>query len=504
MTKTVESLSENNRSQLQNRGMSTEQFQEQVSILSRRTSFSKLVRPATLGDGIVSFDEKRVQELSEKYETALRYLKTVKFVPASGAATRMFQPLQTDPLDPKTIDALRSGLSRFAFFDELGGKMTEAGLSIEDCIENNKWREIINFMLYQKGLNYSETPKGLIKFHSYGDHARTPFEEHLEEAMHYVLDSEGNAEIYFTVSEEHKKKISEHLNERIEDFEQKGIKIHVSLLTQKRHTDTIAVDLENCPVKNEEGDLLFRPGGHGALLENLGELDCDIVFIKNIDNVVPDRLKETTYTYKKAIGGLLVELQDLIFEGLNTLSAPSLTDVGIKEVSKFCNERLSLEIPKEFHALSLEEKGGFLKNLLNRPLRVCGVVRNDGEPGGGPFWVMGRDGKTSLQIVESAEVNLDDEEQNRAWNAATHFNPVDLVCGLKNFVGNKFDLAEFRDNTRWFITKKSHQGRNIKALEHPGLWNGSMAFWNTVFVEVPQITFNPAKTLFDLARPEHQ
>ncbi len=377
-------------------------------------------------------------------------------------------------------------------------------MDIESLLSRGQYKNILEYILTAKGLDYADLPKGLIKFHRYPDHSRTPFEEHLVEAAAYVKDRNGVARIHFTISPEHEGAIKNHI-ERVRDrYEKSGVKYEITFSYQKPSTDTVAVDLENRPFRDAEGKLVFRPGGHGALLENLYELEGDIIFIKNIDNVVPDRLKGETYLYKRVLGGLLVELQKQIFQYLDRISKGDLNEPLIEEIIGFASDRLYIVLPKRIGQGTKEEKADFLFSRLNRPLRVCGIVKNQGEPGGGPFWVEHADGTSSMQIVESSQVNMKSAGQKEIWESSTHFNPVDLVCGVRDYLGKAFNLMNFTDPETGFISTKSYEGRELKALELPGLWNGGMANWNTVFVEVPIITFNPVKTVFDLLRKEHQ
>jgi len=362
-------------------------------------------------------------------------------------------------------------------------------------------------LLNLKGLNYSNKPKGLIRFHKYPDYTRTAFEEHLAEALHYAKNYKGTAQLHLTISEEHKKLFARKLKKCKSAFEKKyDGKLKVSFSYQKPSTDTIAVDMENVPYRDVNQSLLFRPGGHGALIENLNELKADIVFIKNIDNVVPDRLKEATYTYKEALGGVLLKYQKQMFDYITLLDNKKLelSEDQLNEMLDFATNILCIKAPKTLKTNDLKELRTYLFNKFNRPIRVCGMVKNEGEPGGGPFWVKNSDNSSSLQIIESSQIDHEDKKQSDIFNASTHFNPVDLACGIKNFEGKKFDLTQFIDPESGFISKKSHNGTPLKAMELPGLWNGAMSDWNTIFIEVPSITFNPVKTIFDLLRVEHR
>jgi hypothetical protein len=344
----------------------------------------------------------------------------------------------------------------------------------------------------------------LLKFHHYDDHDRTPTYEHFIEGIQYALGEDNYVRLHFTVSPEHESKFKEEVLKIKRPLEKAfNVKFEVTYSQQKKSTDTIAVNMDNTPFLEEDGSILFRPAGHGALLENLNEIDGDLIFIKNIDNVVPDRLKEETKKYKIALGGLLLEIQEKVFYALERLEN-SYSEADLKFAETVIAQDLNGKLKEDYQSLDAKEKGKYLIQKLNRPIRICGMVKNTGEPGGGPFWVKEDDGSLTLQIAETAQINLDDEAQREIMQSSTHFNPVDLVCSTKDYKGKKFDLLAFRDMRTGFITEKSKSGRDLKAQELPGLWNGSMAGWNTVFVEVPLITFNPVKTVNDLLRDEHQ
>ena len=358
--------------------------------------------------------------------------------------------------------------------------------------------------MLEKGLNYSSLPKGLLKFHTYDQWNRTSVEEHLVEGAMYAKNSDGKVNIHFTVSPEHLKLFTELIQLVSKEYEKKfDIIYNITFSIQKPSTDTIAVDDRNEPFLNSDGNLLFRPGGHGALLENLNDLNADVIFIKNIDNVVPDRIKNQTVTYKKALAGLLLKVQQQTFTYLKKLES-GFDEKLISEIIPYIETKLGYHFSESLSDLSLLQKKNLLIDILNRPIRVCGMVKNEGEPGGGPYWVKSDEGSSSLQILESSQFNLKDHAQNEIFKKATHFNPVDLVITMRNYKGEKFNLLQYRDPETGFISIKSKDGKALKALELPGLWNGSMAFWNTIFVEVPMITFNPVKTINDLLRKEHQ
>ena len=395
-------------------------------------------------------------------------------------------------------------LKDFAFYDDLLKIMLKNGTEIDKCIEQNDFKTIINFLLTEKGLNYASLPKGLLKFHRYIKYSRTAFEEHFVEAANYSKNKLNIANIHFTLSPEHIEKFEKLINEVLKKYEDTfETKFNISYSIQKPSTDTIAVDMNNEPFREKDGSLLFRPGGHGALLQNLNDLDGDIIFVKNIDNIVPDRLKEETYIYKKALAAYLHNILENTHLYLKILEKNDISEEIINEISSFASEKLNISSDK-FPKLNNDEKINYLFSKLNRPIRVCGMVKNQGEPGGGPFWVKNKNNELSLQIVESSQINLSEPSQKEIFSKSTHFNPVDLVCGVKDYKRQKFNLLNYTDPDTGFISTKSKDGKDLKALELPGLWNGAMANWITIFVEVPIITFNPVKTVNDLLREEHQ
>ncbi len=516
-------LSEEDIKQIEARGMTREKVTSQIDTFKKGFPFARLLRPCTVGDGIRVLRKADLDRLGEAFSEAALAGRVMKFVPASGSATRMFKFLlsfhnrhelidektmrtereRNDPDYAKFLQFIRE-IKKFAFYDDLKFVMSQDGLDVEGLMSKGEYKPILEYVLFSPGLNLAHVPKGLIKFHAYPERSRTPFEEHLVEATGYATDNDNVARVRFTVSPEHEGPIRDHLKDVLRFYEKLGVRFEIALSVQKASTDTIAVDLDNKPFRGEDGGLVFRPGGHGALLENLNALKADLVFIKNIDNVVPDRLKGETFIYKKALGGYLVALQKEIFGTLERLSNRDVKERLIEETFEFLRHKLSVTPPEGVRRDSREGRIEYLISILNRPLRVCGMVKNEGEPGGGPFWVEREDKSTSMQIVESSQVDMRSAEQRRIWESSTHFNPVDLVCGVRDHMGEPFDLMPFVDSDSGFISMKSKAGRELKALELPGLWNGSMAYWNTVFVEVPIITFNPVKTVLDLLRKEHQ
>jgi len=498
--------------QIITRGQTPETVLSQIEIFKRGIPYTTLHRPCTVDDGITVLQESDIAALEVLYAQAVAAGRVTKFVPASGAATRMFQALlsyceqqeaESSQNDQDVLNFINN-FQRFAFYDDLQAAVQRQGHKVETYLAHGQYAELLAYLLTSQGLNYANLPKILLKFHRYDDHGRTPFEEHLVEAAAYALDRHQVARLHITVSPAHADAVKAHIEASRRRYEHAGLRYEIALSVQSPTTDTIAVDLDNNPVRDEHRHLLFRPGGHGALLAHLQALAADIVFIKNIDNVVPDRLKEVTYRYKRALGGYLVHLQRQMFPYLEHLAAGRVDTGLLQEIQTFARQELAIVIPPELRHAPQPEHIRFLYDRLNRPLRICGMVRNEGEPGGGPFWVEHPDGSLSRQIVEASQVNTALPEQRALLAASTHFNPVDLVCGVCDYRGQPFDLQRFADPNTGFISPKTYAGRPLKALELPGLWNGAMAYWNTVFVEVPLSTFSPVKTVLDLLRPEHQ
>jgi len=510
--------------QIQTHGITLDQVKEHLRLFARPSRFITLARPATVADGIRRLAAADQDVYLARHAEAARQGRFTKFVPASGGATRMFELLLhyfyhvKRELKIALAAELEQGLSRardflvfferlprFAFFAELQAALSAHGHNLQDLLAAGSYREILSFVLTEAGLNYGDLPKALITFHAYHTGGRTALEEHLAEAAAYVRDQDGRCRLHFTILPRHRPAFEQLLAPKQPVLEELyGCRFSVDFSYQHPGTDTLAVDADNLPFRDRHGRLVFRPGGHGALLENLGELQGDLVYIKNIDNVVPDRLKEPTILWKKILGGFLVDLQDQIHRCLRTMQQNPGEPRLLEDVLDFVQENLAVNVPPGIRQWPADLARDFLARSLNRPLRVCGVVPNQGEPGGAPFWVQEPDGSHSLQIVEKAQVDLKDPEQQAIFNTATHFNPVDLVCALRDDQGVPFDLTQYVDHEAVFISRKSLEGRELKALELPGLWNGAMARWLTVFVEVPLATFNPVKTVFDLLRPEHQ
>lgn len=515
-------FTERDHQQFCDKGIPPNLVEEQLAIFRRGVPFAILDRPCTIGDGIACLSSSELDKYANFFHQAVLSGRVTKFVPASGAASRMFETLlayrnaASGHTPDHTVKSSLSGsdqnacheffgnITSFAFFDDLATEVSNQGLNISHLLQAREYGPILDHLLFSPGLNYARLSKGLIKFHRYPQHSRTPIEEHIFEGLEYAKDSTNTVRLHFTVSPEHQEFVEQHLATIRPQFDPKTVFLEIIVSQQKSSTETLAVDLQNQPFHGTDGKLVFRPGGHGALLENLGNLQGDIVFIKNIDNVVHDRLKDATTRYKIALGGYLISVQEQLFSHLRILMREELSHEHCRHMINFTEEVLGLSIPGELPNWSRQQQKAFFIQQFNRPLRVCGVVSNTGEPGGGPFWVKHPTRPISLQIVESSQVDPLLSEQQAIWRSSTHFNPVDLVCGLKDFQGKPFNLKDFSDPDTSIISRKSHEGRDLKALELPGLWNGAMASWNTLFVEVPHITFNPVKTIFDLLRPEHQ
>jgi len=508
------SFNDNDKHLFKEKGITEKSILNQIEIFKKGIPFLRLSASALIDNGIKKFDKEKQIELCRLFDKSSKSISILKFVPASGAASRMFKDMFTlkdkcakgiyDEASEKAVGDFFKRITHFAFFNDLKKVMTDDGIDIEKCISDNDYITTSDYILSEKGLNYANTPKGLIKFHDYGNFVRASVEEHLVEAALYCRNKENQADLHFTISPEHKKSFISLIEKVITNYSNLfKMKFNISYSIQKPSTDTIAVDLNNIPFRDNNGSILFRPAGHGALIENLNDCKEEIVFIKNIDNVVPDRLKDVTTLYKKIIGGLLIHLKDKIKEYLCLLEHIKINKDKLSEIAIFAKTELFINIDA---SVLLDEKKlkAFLIRKLNRPIRVCGMVVNEGEPGGGPFWVEDRETREiSLQIVESSQIDIDDAAQKSFLKQSTHFNPVDLVCWTHDYKGNKFNLLNYVDKKTGFISIKSKDGKTLKALELPGLWNGAMADWITVFVDVPLITFNPVKTIDDLLRKEH-
>ena len=501
--------------QIEEKGISRKKVEDQIRTFMEGIPFVNLYAPALIGEGILKISPKQEKAHIQRFEDARPSLSLIKFVPASGAATRMFKALFSflDEFEPgkESFDQFlsRTGDKNIAqFFDRISEfpfyELVLNRLGKKDLSEDQDKFDFVSELLDENGLNYGFYPKGLLPFHNYDDNLATPFEEHLYEGVHYASVNQ-TASLHFTISEQH---------QSLFDKEFKSVEKLISSDTvttftvgysyQSQATDTIAVTPENEPFRNEDGSVLFRPGGHGALLQNLDMQDADIIFIKNIDNVVTrDKCHEIAAS-KKVLAGVLLDLQKRAFHYLKLLEEKTIEGADMEEIRTFLERDLNVRFTDSYSSFTLGQQIEVLRDKLNRPMRVCGMVKNEGEPGGGPYWVKDRNGNISLQIVESAQVDLDHEHQSAIFKKATHFNPVDLVCGVRDYRGKKYDLLRFVDEKQGFITGKTREGKALKALELPGLWNGGMAYWNTIFIEVPSATFNPVKTVNDLLKPAHQ
>jgi hypothetical protein len=496
---------------LEEKGISRSQIETQLDYFKNGFPFLKIVSAARIGNGILKIDEADENIYLQKWNNYLNSNKTItKFVPASGAASRMFKDLfsfyNSNDNIPSTefVITFFNHIQEFPFNSSLENKCLKLyNKSIVELIENGRYKDVIIALLSAEGMDYGSIPKGLIPFHNYSEGNRTPVGEHLTEGALYAKDGDNVVNVHFTVSEEHKEMFELLIAARKINYELKlGVKFLITLSVQKSSTDTVAVDMNNELFRNDDGALLFRPGGHGALIENLNDIDSDIIFIKNIDNVLPDRLKENEAHYKKLLAGVLITLQQKAHDFLSKLDSGDISKSELNEMLTFTEKELSIHNSIEFD--SEDELKSYLRKKLDRPFRVCGMVKNEGEPGGGPFVVRNDDETASLQILESSQIDKNDKDAISEFNNGSHFNPVDIVCGVKCYKNNKFNLTKFVDSNTGFISIKSKDGKDLKALELPGLWNGAMSDWNTIFVEIPVSTFNPVKTVNDLLRPEHQ
>lgn len=502
-------LSKKDLQTLEKRGITPEKLEEELAMLRNGFPFLKIEAAATVGNGITrpSYDMVRNSiDIWEKYLAS--GAEVMKLVPASGAASRMFKDLfaflegkKEKPSD-KFMKTFFEDMKRFAFYPLLNAVcIVNYGKSVITLEEEGRYKDIVKALIEEEGINYGHLPKALLQFHKYTGGTRSSLAEHLAEAAQYARGKDGKARIHFTVSEDHiplvERKIEEIKGWLQQIFETEFL---ISLSVQKPSTDTIAANPDGTPYR-EKDELFFRPGGHGALIENLNDLTADVIFIKNIDNVVADDLRECTVKYKKVIGGVLVAAKIRIDEYCKLLDSGKYTEEDLEKMLAFLREVLCVT-HDDAEKMTTEEKARYIYSKLNRPTRVCGMVKNEGEPGGGPFLVYSPDGTVQPQILESVQLNP--KEEKKLLKNATHFNPVDLVCSVKNWKGEKFNLPDYVNKETGFISSKSREGHEIKALELPGLWNGAMSDWNTIFIEVPGETFNPVKTVNDLLRASHQ
>ncbi len=490
-------------------GIEPEQIIAQINKLKQGVSYIKLERPTSYNDGIIQISKDDKAYFSSLFNENKHKLKIIKFVPASGAASRMFKELinfynneNTKP-DNAIEDFIRGVKEhKFAFVSDLKNIMTEHGYDLEKVLGENKIRLVLKYLLTTNGLNYANLPKAVLKFHFDGENMKTPIDEHISEGISYARGLKDIIRIHFTISSKFNDIFSDHIKRALRKNLIEQDMFEISFSEQKKYTQTIALNENNELFKTKNGEILFRPGGHGALIQNLNDLDGDIIFIKNIDNIVSGKLVEEINYYKKILGGYLIDIRDKVFKYSEILDSINCTEELLLEIVRYCQTKLNIVFDKKFESLNKNKKEAFLKRKLSRPIRICGMVKNEGEPGGGPFWVR-KKGELTLQIVESASVNVSDKVQADIFNSAEFFNPVDIVCSFKDYKGIKYDLENFVDKDAYFISEKSKDGNKLKVLELPGLWNGAMSDWISLFVEVPLITFNPAKIINNLLTPPH-
>ena len=496
--------------QLKAKRITIEEFEKQLLCFQNGFPLIEIVKSATTEDGIVCFTAKEKSENIAKwkeFQSDPNNAPAMKFVPASGAASRMFKDLyeyKASGEENNFIYTFFNSIKKFPFYSLLQDKCIEnEGLSVEELVKQGRGKDVVSNLLDKKGLNYGSYPKGVLPFHAYAYDLRTPFGEHLAESAMYTRSANDEVKIHFTVSQEHMGLFQDLVEKRSEPYKKANTikKLDISFSVQDESTDTIAVDMNNNPIKSDDGHFLFRPGGHGSLLKNLNSLDADIIFIKNIDNVVPDMQKKIVIEETMALGGYFLKIRNQVWAYLTLLKEGVDDDLLLNQIVSFCDKYLFI---KNIPSLKGKYLAEYLRKKLNRPIRVCGMVRNLGEPGGGPYYCKNQDGTESLQILERNQISDTQPAHVAALKKSTHFNPVNMVCGLNDFEGKKFNLNDFVDPNTAFISTKSKNGISLKALEHPGLWNGSMSDWITIFVEMDAETFNPVKTVNDLLRPMHQ
>lgn len=508
-------FTDNDQQQFSKSGVTEEKILKQITTFEEGIAMISLEKEAVVSSGIVKFNKEEEAALIGYFENGSKAVEILKFVPASGAASRMFKALFNflESFDPK-LETLENYIYR-AGDEEIAKFFNEyTKLPFADIVNNRihgkaatkeeEYYLFVEEMLSKEALNYGFYPKGLLPFHNYGDYVSSAFEEHLKEGAKYAAVAD-KARLHFTISPQHEEMFNEEyerVKKRVEAETNSTFQIDYSF--QKPSTDTIAVTMDNQPFRNDDGSILFRPGGHGALIENLNEQDADIIFIKNIDNVIVPEYLDVVADSKKVLAGLLLKIREKAFHYAKLLDNNKIDGEQLLSLKSFLENQLNVRFSDSFFGFSIEQQLAVFKDKIDRPIRVCGMVLNEGEPGGGPFWIRDAHDHISLQIIESAQVDLSDEEQLRIFKNSTHFNPVDLVCSVKNYKGEKYNLLNFVDEKQGFISSKTKDGKALKALELPGLWNGAMAYWNTIFVEVPLLTFNPVKTVNDLLKPTHQ
>lgn len=507
-------LSESDLQTLASRGITPEQLEQQLKCFATGFPYLKIYDSARAGAGITVLTDAEQTDASKRWDAYLAEGgRVAKFVPASGAASRMFKALfafingeEAQPKKGSDVAALLEGIHKFAFYPELETTVIRRfGKGVDALLEEGRAKDVVGSIILPEGMNYGQLPKGLLTFHrAEGGSVRTPVEEQLVEGAQTARQADGSVDLHLTVSPDHRKAFEAKLAEAVPAIEERmGVKIKVGLSEQMASTDTVAANEDNTPFRDAEGRMVFRPGGHGALIRNLNDIDSQVVFVKNIDNVVPDSMRGATIHYKKVLAGYLIELHDQVARYIHLIDERAYTEADLTGACAFLADRFSFDSP-EMHTLKGEDLATYLRVVLDRPMRVCGMVKNEGEPGGGPYIAYNPTGSRSLQILESAQIDTSNPEFAAMMAKATHFNPVDLVCYVKDVYGPHFNLPDYVDPATGFISSKSLGGRPLKALELPGLWNGAMSNWLTAFVEVPVETFNPVKTVNDLLRPSHQ
>ncbi|MDR2407519.1 MAG: DUF4301 family protein [Bacteroidales bacterium] len=510
----INMFSNNDLIQILQHGITQKSADRQLNIVKQQKVNLTVVKPALKQDGLLVFNQQEINDIIANYTAQIEGEKIMKFIPSSGAATRMFKDLfiamehlaknnSANELQ-YTVLTFFDKLPDFAFFETLKTCMANDGINIDVLLSEKNYLPILSYLLTEKGLNYGKLPKGLLLFHRYPLHVRTALEEHLVEAAGYTLEKNKIIHLHFTVSPEHIDLFKSHCQKAVPLYEKLfGVTYHIDFSTQQSSTDTIAFTVDNKPFRDKEGNLVFRPGGHGSLIENLNCIDADIVLIKNIDNVTLDKYKSDTIEYKKVLICFLLRIRKQVFTYLDMLDRKLSSLEEIKEIETFLRNTLFIYLEKEYDNLPLAQKLIYLYQILNSPIRVCGMVKREDEPGGGPFWVKDASGKLSLQIVETSEMDLSDEKQQENLEHSAFFNPVDLACSIKDYQDNPFNLADYIDHSRYFVSEKSYEGKTLKAIENPGLWNGAMSNWLTVFISVPLTTFTPVKTINDLLQKGH-
>jgi len=491
--------------QIKSLGLKASSIQRQLACYKKKPYYLSLAAPCTVNDGIRKISPRQKNNFIAYYEKESRKYRVIKFVPSSGAASRMFASW----FFAEQAGGFGSDYANKQFFKSLKKMpffpLLENNQTFQKYFNEKNISSLLRVILHSEGVNLGELPKALIPFHLYANkEMRTALEEHIYEAAGYIADAKNICRLHITVSPEHRPIVARKLRQFRKKYEKIcAVQYKYRLSVQSPSTSIIAVDEKDNPLRDNRGRLVFRPGGHGALLENLNVVDADLIFVKNIDNVAPSNVTKNIIPYRKMLGGVAIDLMRKVHKTLGELSARDIDAEELNQIADFCRQEVNACLPKGFEFLKPAQKKKILFDALNRPLRVCAMVKNTGEPGGGPFWIKEKNGAESPQIVELAHVNKSDSAQMEIWSRATHFNPVDMVCCIKDYRGRKYNLKEYVDKNSYLVTTKMEKGRKIKALEMPGLWNGGMARWNTIFIEIPLMAFNPVKIVEDLLRPQH-